>query len=394
MWDFDYLDTKIIELTLKYPFLPDPIVLFKPDWGIQSSHIDSWILNLNYPFLQSAKSKVQEAKNDLHSIFEILIQTDFESEFLRYQYDKRLNDFSDILKIIENFNNEDESRQFELINSIFGVDIQLFDEIIANEKKVYNEFENYCSHRDIQTVKMIEWLKDKQFDAKQIKHYFEESLKYLWILDKWNVRITDDVIVIMHTNFNNWWWEVLIPDGKIINLERLLALIIHELDWHCKQFTNNNCGIFKGSIRFSHSEEFIEWLALYLQYWLSKLLFGKNDVVDRFYKDWLKISFLKWEISHKELIDKFNWPNNIRLFRWFKNIKRFINTKDLVYLQWLYKLIKYKDTYSNFFELIYDWAINEEYIKQYWNIWKGSFNLEEFVYNSSAFYVLKQIWWV
>ena len=69
-------------------------------------------------------------------------------------------------------------------------------------------------------------------------------------------------------------------------------------------------------------------------------------------------------INLTEFTDKYNWKL-IRCFRWFKNIKKYQNLKDFVYIQWLYQTIYLKNKYQNFFDLVNKWTINSNNIEKF-----------------------------
>jgi hypothetical protein len=210
-------------------------------------------------------------------------------------------------------------------------------------------------------------------------------LKYLNLENNWKVKIWDTTSIV-HTNFNENWWTIIIPKTRKVSLKKLIELIIHEIDWHCVQFSNAKW-LFSGSIRFSNSESLLEWYAMFLEYSLSSKYFWENKIIQLINKKQLHYDFITWKISLNKLINQYEW-NIYRLFRGFKNIKKYWNYKDLVYLEWIHDIINKIEKYWNFLDLIKIGTINKKYIKKYWNYTeKKKLTLK----TTSAIYILNKI---
>ena len=382
------LNKEIINFIEKYPFFTDPIVLFKTDNEISKDIFINWKLEVNYPKIKDASRNIQNIELKLNNIYNILEKTDIINNNnnnnieSKNQYKERLNDFLKIIKIIKIFNNENEQEKFNLINEYFWVDIEKISVILGNKNYLLSYF---SSENPILNKKEIEKHKNTFIFSKEIKKYFIEALKYLNLEKNWKVKIGDSTSII-HTNFNELWWEIIIPENKKINIKKLLELIIHEIDWHCVQFSNAKW-LYSWSIRFSNSEVLLEWYAMFLEYSLTLKYFWENRIVKLINKKELHYNYLNNKISLEKLLENYTW-NIFRLFRWFKNINKYSNLKDMVYLQWIYEVMQNLEKYWNFLDLIKKWTVNQYYIEKHWILLekKEKFSLE----NSRAIYILNK----
>lgn len=388
------LDEALIKFIKKYNFISDHIFLFYHKNNIPEIDFSRWILNLEYPILDGAIKKLNQIEEEYLEILEIFKNLDFNDDFLKEQYKKRISEIDAIIKIIKHFNDYDEKLKFDLITKSFWVDLQLCFDISRDEDIILSEFNNfekeYLHFEDIYN-KVKTRLTD-EFDAKSIKLYFEEALKYLKIDKNWSVEIRDDITSIVHWEFRNNWWKILIPADKVVSFDRLFVLIIHEIDWHAKQFTcSNKAWIFKPILRFHNSEEILEWLAEYLENLMYILIFRKFQIKDYLDKFSQKLRLLNKTLSLDLFLKEYKF-DKIRVFRWFRDIKNFINTKDLIYMQWLYKIIKYKNIYwKSFLNCLYSWVINEDYILKYCKKSTKQIDTINLIEKSSAFHVLSNI---
>jgi len=376
------IDKEIISLIEKYPFLTDPITLFKTDSNLEKIDYKSWFLDINYPEINKYKKQTKTINLKLNNILDKIKKTNFKDKFIKKEYIKRIKDFKKITKLIKIFNKKNEKQKQILLNSYFHINLKKIWKILKNKNKLINYF---------QTKEIILKNKEKSYlnktiiNSKQIKKYFEEALKYLNLDKNWEVKIGDTTSIV-HTNFNKNWWKIIIPQSRKISLKKLIELIIHEIDWHCVQFSNANW-LFSWSIRFSNSEALLEWYAIFLEYSLSSKYFWENKIKQLINKKQLHYKFITWKISLNKLIDNYKW-NLYRLFRWFKNIKKYWNYKDLVYLEWISNIIKKIEKYWNFLNLIKIGTINKKYIKKHWTqTIKNNFKLE----TTSAIHILNKI---
>lgn len=376
------LNIQIIKLIEKYPFFTDPIVLFKTDNQLSYKDYLNWELEVNYPEIRKLKKNISSIKIELENIKTILEKTEFLDLNYKNEYKKRLDDFSKIIKIIEIFYNKNEKEKFNLINNYFWVDLKKIWQILENKNYLLNYF-NY--ENQILSSENIQKYKNIILSSQEIKKYFIEALKYLKLEKNWKVKIGNSTSII-HTNFNEKWWEIIIPQKKQANIKKLLELIIHEIDWHCIQFSNAKW-LLSGSIRFSQSEVLLEWYAMFLEYSLASKYFWENRIVELINKKEFHYKYINNNVSLKELLE--NYTGNIfRLFRWFKYIKKYSNLKDMVYLQWIHQTIENLEKYWNFLDLIIIWVINQKYIENYWIISgkNEEYNLEK----TSAIYILNK----
>ncbi len=387
------LDLKISVFFEKYYFFSDLIFLFNPKKLPREEDYYKQRLNLKYPLIDQALENIEEIKKWYKDIKETYNKVNFSNDFFKKEYKKRINKIGKIISLIEVFYKEDEQEKFDLITNYFWVDLDFcINEILENYEIIDKEFKKIEKNAYLFDDLYIKYknFKDKKFDAKDIKFYFEKALKYLKIKKYWKVVITYEVSSIVHWEFNQNWWKIFIPKNKVVNFERLIALIIHEIDAHCRQFTNKNkYWLYSWDIRFANSEEFVEWFAIYLETIFYILFFRNNIYKNRYINFKLNLDFVEGKIDYKKYIDNYS-KYKFRSFRWFRNIKKFINTKDLVYTQWLYKTIKYKNLYwENFLKHILDWTINENCFLKFWKKTNKNLDILKFIKNSSACYTLK-----
>ena len=377
------LNKQIIKLVTKYPFLTDPIVLFNPSRIPSQKEILSWELNLVYPEIDKNIKIIDEIKKDFFKITDLLIKVKFDSLYLEVEVSERLKDFHKIIRIIEIFYDKKEYEKYNLINEYFWIDFELLEEIFERREVLENHF---SIKEGILKRKEISKLEQTLVGADEIKFYFDEALKFLDLENNWKV-LTWDVISIVHTNFNKKGGEIMIPKNIEIDAKRLLGLIAHEIDGHCVQFTNCDC-LAGGTIRYSKSESLVEWYAIYIEYQFESKVFWNNlkvlSLIDRNYIRFDTIN-TRWSVVKYLSCLKWNW---IRFFRWFSDIAHYKNLKDFVYIQWLYKIIKFGKKYSNTLSLLKSWAINKSYIKKFWiKEWrKEKINIKK----TSAYYVLEK----
>lgn len=388
------LDKALSWFIKEFSFISDPIFLFNPRDVPEKLDFSSWILELEYPLIDEILKNISNMKNGYETLISIFYKINFTNDFLKDQYKKRVEEIWLIIEIIECFYDKDETKKFDLITKYFWVDLDLCkNEILKNKQIISNEFDSLLSNSYLfdDVYHKIKDRLEEEINADQIKYYFEEALKFLKIEKYWEVEISDKVLSVVHWDFTENWGKIYIPKNRKIKLSYLFPLIIHEIDWHSKQFTNFwDIWLYKANIRFSKSEEILEWLAKYLEYSFDSLILKSNLYsvkIDDFQK---KVLFLEWKISFEKFLVLYSM-NLLRVFRWFSNIKNYFNTKDLIYIQWLYKIIKYKNIYWNdLFSKVYDWVINEDYILQNCKIIDRQFDIVEFIKNSSAFYVLNK----
>ncbi len=376
------LNDKIIKLVTKYPFLTDPIVLFNPSKIPSKKEILSWKLNLKYPQIDKVLWNIKTLKQDFFKIIDLLIATEFDNIYLKVEFSERLKDFYKIIKVIEIFYDAEEYEKYNLINEYFWIDFELLEEIFNRREILEKHFSNkqwLLKNKEIQT------LEQTFINADKIKFYFDEALEFLGLNSNWEI-LAWDVISVVHTNFNDGWGEIIIPKNIEISVKRLLELIAHEIDGHCVQFTNCDC-LSWWTIRYSKSESLVEWYAMYIQYLFESKIYGTNlrifSLID---KNLIRFDAVN-NGSVKRYLSSLEWTW-IRFFRWFSNINHYKNLKDFVYIQWLYRVIRFSKKYSNTFSLLKSWAINDSYIKKFWiRQWrKEIINIK----NTSAYYILKK----
>ena len=362
--------------------LTDPIFLFNPEKFPNREELISWKLDLRYPEIDKLREKLVEIKKDFYSLLKEVEKYNFGTNYIKIQYLERFKDFYKVIRIIECFYDEEEYEKYNLINEYFWINFELLDRVFEDKEFFTNELDKF---KWILTEKQKKYFENTYIKADKIKYYFEEALKYLKLENKWKVEIWD-AISIWHRDFNEWWWKILIPKEKEITLKRLFSLIAHEIDGHSVQFSSCEW-LFSWSIRFSKSESLVEWFALYLEYMIESYLFWKTTFLYRTYiLNYTRFSLLKRTLSIEEFLNKYK-SFEFRNFRWFKDIERYLNLKDFVYIQGLYEVIKYQNIYSNFWDMIKCWAVNENHIKKYWVIcWrKNRIKIKE----SSAYFILK-----
>lgn len=377
------INKQIFRFITKYPFVTDPIVLFNPEEIPKSDKILNLELDLNYKLIEENIKIIDSIKNELYDIVKLIHKERFNNLYLKIEYLERIKDFYKVIRIIEIFHEKEEYEKYNLINEYFWIDFELLEEIFLNKEILEKEFR--CKKKFLKDSTLSK-LEATFIDSKWIKNYFEKALEFLWLENIWKVKIWD-VISIVHTNFNEIWWDLVIPKDYNINIKRLLILISHEIDWHCTQFSNCD-SLSSWWIRYSKSESLVEWFAMYNEYLFQSKMFWENWINNLVNNNKERFKLSEWEISISEFYKSYNW-NLFRNFRWFKNIDKYFNLKDFVYLQWIYKVIKYSKTYNNFLEIIRNWAINDSYIKKYWQKeWrKEKIKIKE----TSAFFILNEI---
>ena len=380
--DLNYFNKILIKFIEKYPFFVDPIVIFRTDSEIKKSYFSSWIIDFNYPEIDKILKIVDVLEKELKKISLELNNIVFEEKYIKEEYINRIDDFYKILKIIKIFYNEDEEEKFNLINEYFGIDLKQIWNIFKNRIFYLNYFK---TDSFLLKEEQIIFLKNNEIGAEKIKFYFEEALKYLNLDSFWKIKV-DNSISIVHTNFNKKWWEIIIPKYRIINLQKLLELIIHEIDWHCVQFSEVEW-LYSWSIRFSKSESLLEWYSMFLESLLSSKYFWINRLELLFERKEIHYNYIKNKIELEELL-KNSTGDIFRIFRWFRNIKNYSNLKDMVYLQWIVQVIDNLEKYWNFLEIIKKGVINQKYIDKYWvkSDTKEEINLEK----TSAVYILNK----
>lgn len=389
----DDIDLSMLKLIDKYSFLSDPIFLFNPSKFPEEKDFYAQKLELDYSLIEKVFKDIKNLKKWYLEIQEIFEKTKFWDDFLKNEYKKRIGKIWEVIKIIEVFYNEDEQEKFDLITDYFWVDLDFCKkEILPNINIVKIEFDKIMKNKIFfeKTYNKTKKFLNKTFEAKEIKYYFEEALKFLDLSQFWKVEITDKVNSIVHWEFDQIWWKIFIPKDRILGFERLFTLLIHEIDWHTVQFTNKRKNhIYWPNIRFSDSEEFVEWYAIFFELVFENLVFNAQSYQNYWDEFILKMSFLNKEINLKEFLDKYEL-DKFRVFRWFKSIDKFINTKDLIYVQGLYKIIKYKNIYfKNLIKCLNKWTINESCLLKIWKKWEDDFDIVNYVKESSAYYVLK-----
>ncbi len=243
--NYNTFNNKIISFIEKYPFFADSIVLFRTNDILKTSDFLNWRLDVKYPEIEKVFEKILVIESELDEIEKEFQNVFFGDLYYKKEYFNRLNDFKKVIEIIKIFYNENEEKKFNLINEYFWVDIIRIWKILENKNFYIDYFKNNSS---ILPKEKIEELENTLIEAGEIKFYFEEALKYLKLDCFWKVKIWDATSII-HTNFNKLWWEIIIPKTRQISIKKLLELIIHEIDWHCVQFSNAEW-LFSWSINF------------------------------------------------------------------------------------------------------------------------------------------------
>lgn len=377
------LDHEIQWFITKYPFVTDPIVLFNPKSSPTKKDFLNWELNLDYSDIRNCKKNIDFIKKDFYKIINILQTTKFETIYLKIEYSERMKDFYKVLRIIEIFDNDEEYEKYNLINEYFWIDFKLLDKIFLDKDTLTNEFSTKKAYL---SKEKIEELNDTFIKADEIKLYFDEALMFLWLNTNWKV-VVWDVVSIVHTNFNRLWWEIIIPKKTKVSIRRLLALIAHEIDGHCIQFTNCTT-LSSWWIRYSKSESLAEWFAIYNEYYFINRIFWDNKpVMSLIKRNKHRFDLIENKTMFDTFVNEYVW-SLLRSFRWFSNISKYKNLKDFVYIQGLYNVIVYRKKYNNFFELIKWWAVNNSYINKYWIQWGRKEVIK--VKNTSAYYILNK----
>jgi len=376
------LNNVIIRFIEKYPFFVDPIVLFRTDSKYKRSDFLTGYLNFSYPEIDEKLLLLPLIEKELKNIDRNLKETIFDKQAYNKKYANRIEDFHKVIKIIKIFYNENEQEKFNLINDYFWVDIEKVWKILENKDFYLNYFKTDLVL--LNENKIIN-LKNIKIWAEKIKFYFEEALIFLKLDSFWKVKIWD-VTSIVHTNFNEKWGEILIPKNRVISIKKLLELIIHEIDWHCSQFSEVEW-IYSWSIRFSKSEILLEWYAILLESLFSYKYFWNNRLKSIIEKREVQYLYSQNKISLKTLLEN-KLVNPFITFRLFKNIKKYSNLKDMVYLQWVAKVIDNLNKYWNFLKIIEKGVINQEYIDKYWL--KSDIKEKIILENTSAVYILNK----
>jgi len=375
------LNNQIIKLVTKYPFLTDPIVLFNPSEKPSKKDILSGKLKLKYPEIDKNLKKLEKIKKDFFKVNSLFIKSQFRTKYFEVEVQERLKDFYKVIKIIELFYEKEEFEKYNLINEYYWIDFELLEEIFENEQILKEWFINKTP---LISAKEIKKLEKKELNAKEVKYYFKKALVKNDLDENWNVTI-GDVISVVHTNFNKNWWDIIIPKKYTTTAKKMLELIAHEIDWHCIQFTNCDC-LSSGTVRYSQSESLVEWFAIYTEYHFADIVYWeKSKLINLINKNRERFLILNKEQSIDNIFETIKW-NKFRFFRWFRNIKKYMNLKDFVYIQWLYKIIIFSKIYANTFSLLRNWAINDSFINKYWIKWgrKEKLNIKK----TSAYYIL------
>lgn len=392
--DFVSYDNLIKKFFLENSYLSDHIFLFYIDKKTTDVDYKKWFLYLDYPNVNFLKWKENELKKDYNKLLLLFDDVEFESDFLKVQYQKKLGEIWNILELINCFYDKNEEKKFHLVTKSFWVDLDFCrEEVLKNQDLIINYFSDLLIESkkyDVIFSKIQEFVW-YTFNSTQIKFYFEEALKYLKISDFWDVEITNNVWSIVHWGFTNNKGVIYIPSDANVSFERLFNLIIHEIDWHAKQFSNFSSELlFSSLVRFSNSEEYIEWLAMYLENSFNTLIFRNLKVkkyIDKFSQVlWL----LDWKIDYYDFLEQYEF-NKFRVFRGFSDIKNYINTKDLIYTQGLYKILKkQKDFGKKLFDVIYLWCVNDDYLLENLDKSENKFDIFSLIENSSAFFVMNK----
>lgn len=375
------LNKYIIALIEKYPFLSDPIVLFSASKIPTKEEILLQKKVIKYPLIKKARKNLKQIKKDFFLVEKEVKNHHFKDFYLRKAYFDRLRDFYKIIRLLECFYEKEEYEKSMLLEEYFWIDIGFLAELFQNKDVILSHFDTKKSILDENIKKK---LSTEMLDAKEIQFYFKEALKHLGLERIWKVELWD-VVSIVHTNFRGRGWTILIPSHRSMTKKRLLALIAHEIDGHSVQFSGWKW-IFSWAIRFSKSESLVEWYALYLEYlFLSKVFWEEDDLKTALERSEKKFRLLNNSLDFDNLITNYI-GNHFRIIRGFKDYKNYQNTKDFVYIQWLYKVIKYKEKYTNLFSLLKEWAVNDTYIKQKAKKWNKKEKIE--LESLGAYYIL------
>jgi hypothetical protein len=390
--------TSIIDWELQnfiedFPFFSDPIFLFNPSRIPSRTELLSRdFSDVRYPLVDQIQEILPDIELRYKAILKIFQETYFEDAVVENEYFNRIWSLGKIIRLIKIFYISDETEKFNIITEYFGIDIDICWEIAYSSfEEMQNEFSSE-SHWFFLSDNQNEFL-NTYIKAEEIKKYFEYAIAFLWIDKYWNVEINTSVLAIIHGNFINNWGTIYIPANYRSTYKELLALIIHEIDGHCRQFTYSGlCMIYWPWVRSNHSEEILEWLAMFLEHSWNTVIFWENSIERSLHNFSLKYSLLSKKITFQNFLQISKAENYFRTFRWFYDLEKFMNTKDFVYLQGLYKIIALKTEFGfGLFDLLYtEGVVNEEFIRKDIHRYSQSKykNLHMLLEQTSAFYIL------
>ncbi len=373
-----------LEFIHTHPFFWDPIFLTYPDNVPTKEDLlrgNDWKKNIRYPLIEKLQPKVDFLYQEIEW-FETKKLNSLETGWLKEEYKKRFSQFKDIIWLIENFDNWDEAKKFAIITDYFWIDLEYCEKVLKN----YNQIENFFEAIPTQKIPVEE----KIFNATEMKFYFEKSLAFLWLEKYWEVEISDSVMSVVHWDFTEHWGKIFIHPSHKVDTVRLLALIIHEIDGHTRQFTyTGNEEIFSAGMRMSHSEEITEGMAILLEYAFYKYVFWVRRYADTFshFKKLLALATKKTAIW--PYIQNYKGSFIFRSFRWFYDIENYMNPKDLVYKQGVARVIEiFEKFWQNGLDIIYSGCVNKEYVEQNAILTKQKESIIPILEKSSAFHIL------
>lgn len=393
--------TNIIDAALQsfirdFPFFSDPIFLFNPSRIPSKEELLSNNLgDVRYPLVDQMQERLPDIYIRFHNIRKVFQETSFEDSTIENEYLYRLQSLEKIIRLIEIFYSPDETEKFNIVTEYFGIDVDICWEIADIwTQYIQDEFLSISPLMNLSQSQKI--LFHTSIRAEEIKEYFEMAILFLWLEKNWVVEVSDSILAIVHGDFEWNWGKVYIPANYTCSYQGLLALIIHEVDGHCRQFTNSGeYSIYWPWIRSVHSEEILEWLAIFLEHSWNVVIFWEDSIEKSLHNFSLKYSLLSKKITLQEFFKKSKIQNYFRTFRWFYDVAHFMNTKDFVYMQGLYKIISLKSEFGFWlFDLLYtEGVVSEQFIRK--NIQQYSQskyqNLSFLIEQTSAFFILNQI---
>lgn len=191
--------------------------------------------NFVYPKLQ--KLDGSELRHSLEMLEKIKERIENEvNNDVRIVAGQTLANYEAKIRILLALKSDDKGEAFRQGVAVYG---DINDDLVAKAKRRYEERIKVKTSADKSPLEMV--LEAKEFDAEDIKRFFELALKKSG--DNSYKVIVDDEVRVCTVDFNNEKYKrpvILIPHDRKVNGRRLLELIAHEIGIHSLANKRNN----------------------------------------------------------------------------------------------------------------------------------------------------------